>query len=136
LISRIREKANNFIIGELEKEGITGIAPSHGDIFTILFQTESIPMTELAARIHRTKPTVTVLVDKLVAKGFVIKEKVVTDNRVTLIKLTEAGLSLQPIIQRISDKLNQIVYQGLTDEEALQLERLLRVVNLNFEQDR
>lgn len=46
-------------------------------------------MKELAEKIFRKKPTVTVLVDKLVTLGYVIKEKSKADSRVTFIKLTE-----------------------------------------------
>ena len=66
LISRIRESANNFIINELKKAGIKGIAPSHGDIMAALYKEDKIPMNLLAKKIRRTKATLTVLADKLV----------------------------------------------------------------------
>jgi hypothetical protein len=45
LISRIREKANRFIVRELENHGVNGIVPSHGVILIILFQGEKYTMT-------------------------------------------------------------------------------------------
>lgn len=50
LISRIRESANNFIINELKKAGIKGIAPSHGDIMAALYKEDKIPMNLLAKK--------------------------------------------------------------------------------------
>jgi hypothetical protein len=43
LISRIREKANKFIVRELENHGIKGIVPSHGEILVLLFKVRNTP---------------------------------------------------------------------------------------------
>ncbi|ABO48856.1 transcriptional regulator, MarR family [Desulforamulus reducens MI-1] len=133
IISRIREKATKLIIRELESHGVEGIVPSHGDILVILFHGEKFTMKELAAKIHRTKPTVTVLIEKLVQYGFVEKEKSHTDSRVTYIKLTKKGFELKPIFDDISAKLNGILYGDLTEEESEALERLLNDVNSRFD---
>ncbi|MFZ5645686.1 MAG: MarR family winged helix-turn-helix transcriptional regulator [Bacillota bacterium] len=129
LISRIREKANKYIVRELESHGVKGIVPSHGDILVILFQGEKYTMKELADKIHRTKPTVTVLIEKLVDYGFVQKEKSYTDSRATYIKLTKKGIELKPIFDDISEKLNTILYGDLSDEETEVIEKILHKVN-------
>jgi DNA-binding MarR family transcriptional regulator len=132
LISRIREKANRFIVHELEEHGITGIVPSHGDILHILMSEERCTMKELAEKIHRTKANVTVLVDKLVECGYVNKEKSTEDNRVTYVTLTEKGKSLRPVFFYISKKLNRVTYGSLSDAEAESLETMLRKIHDGF----
>ena len=132
LMSRIREKANRLIIRELEERGVQGIVPSHGEIMVHLFDGKEYAMKELADKIHRTKPTVTILIDKLVAYGYVLKEKSLEDSRITYIKLTKKGLELRPIFQEISDKLNGFVYDGLTEEEAILFEKMLSTINKRF----
>jgi DNA-binding MarR family transcriptional regulator len=129
LISRIREKANRFIVRELENHGIKGIVPSHGDILVVLFQGDKYTMKELADRINRTKPTVTVLIEKLVEYGFVERGKSCTDSRVTYIKLTNKGIELKPIFDDISKKINAVLYGGFTGEEPEIFEMLLYKVN-------
>lgn len=133
LISRIREKANRFIVRELESHGIKGIVPSHGDILVILFKGEKYTMKELADRINRTKPTVTVLIEKLVEYGYVEREKSCTDSRVTYIKLTNKGIELKPIFEDISKKLDTLLYGDLTDGEPEIFEKLLHKVNANLD---
>lgn len=125
LISHIRDAVNRFIIGELEKHGIRGIVPSHGDILIYLYQHDHVTMKELAEHIHRTKPTVTVLVNKLVEYGYVIKEKDTSDKRATYIKLTQKGNDLQPIFKAISSRLKEMMYGSFSEEEGMQLENLL-----------
>jgi MarR family transcriptional regulator, organic hydroperoxide resistance regulator len=132
LVSRIREKANRLIVSELEDHGIIGIVTSHGDILNVLFREERCTMNELAKKIHRTKPNVTVLIDKLVEYGYVKKEKSTTDNRVTYISLTDKGESLRPVFLSISTKLNKIVYGKISAEEAESIEAMLQALSDRF----
>ena len=132
MIGRIHEKTNRFIINELKADGIEGIVPSHGEILNVLFSVESCTMTELAERIRRTKPTLTVLVDKLVEYGYVNREKDQKDARVTNIVLTDKGSKLKPGFREISNKMNALVYYNLSSEEADDLERLLRNIESRF----
>ena len=133
LMSRIREQANKLIVRELRQRGVEGIVPSHGEIMVHLFAAEECTMQNLAKQINRTKPTVTVLIEKLVACGYVVKEKSAEDNRVTLIKLSAKGWELKPIFEVISAKMNAIVYQGLCEEEAEMLEKVLTQINGNLD---
>ena len=132
LISRIREKANRLIVSELEDHGIRGIVPSHGDILNVLFVEKRCTMNELAKKIHRTKPNVTVLIDKLVEYGYVKKEKSADDNRVTYITLMDKGENLRPVFLSISTKMNKIVYGRLSPGEAEALEQALQGINDRF----
>lgn len=133
LSSRLAEKANKFIIAELKKQELCDIAPSHGDILSLLFDGTAYEMSEIAKKIHRTKPTVTVLVEKLEKSGYVQRIKSDTDARFTMVSLTEKGFSLQPTFEAISQRLNALAYSGLRDEEAMLLEILLEKAIVNFE---
>lgn len=128
LISRVHEQSGRFIVRELKEHGIGGIVPSHGDIFAVLFRDGTCTMKEVAESIHRTKPTVTVLVDKLVEDGYMVKEKSGSDSRMTYIKLTKKGLGLKPAFTDISKKMNERVYGDLTDEESELLENMLQKI--------
>lgn len=117
LISKIRHGANELIMRELEKHGIKGIVPSHGDILVRLFRRDSIPMSELAIAINKKKNTVTTLVDKLVNLGYVEKSADSDDSRVTLVRLTSKGNSLQKSFDKVSAVLLETVYDGITEKE-------------------
>lgn len=126
LIANIREKAHRFIIQELRAHNIEGLVPSHGAILAQLYhQEERIPMAELAKRIDRDKSTVTILVDKLVAVGYVQKVKDPNDKRMTYIVLTEQGQAIKPVILAISRKMLTQLYAGFSDLEKEILVRLL-----------
>ncbi len=132
LISRIRENANRFIVREMGQRGMEGLATSHGDILLALFRQSSLSMSELARIINREKPTVTVLVDKLAALGYVQRTRDREDNRVTMVSLTPRGRALQSAFAAISDLLLEKVYQGFTEEEKEVLISLLERISRNL----
>ena len=125
LISKIHEKGNRFIIDELKNNGAEGLVPSHGDILVCLYKNGQMPMKDIADCIHRTKPTVTVLVDKLEKLGYLKREASEKDSRCTNIVLTQKGENFKPTFEKISKDLNKMLFKNLSEHEALFLEELL-----------
>ena len=82
-------------------------------------------MHEIAAFARRTKPTTTILVDKLEALGYVARVPSATDARSVVVRLTPAGEALRPAFRSISRRFCAFLYAGLTREESETLERLL-----------
>lgn len=132
LIARVRDRSYAFIINELYKRKITGLVPSHGAILDILFQKEKATMKELAEKIGRDKSTVTTLVNKLIAAGYVLKEKDLYDNRITHLCLTSKGKSLQPDFDEISDKLIATAFSGFTQKEKEETVKGMEKMLSNF----
>lgn len=114
------------------QQGITGLATSHGDILYALFKTERMTMAEIAARIGRDKSTVTVLVNKLTGLGYVVKERDSEDSRVTYVKLTAAGKSLEARFERVSSDVLNTFYRGISEEEKETLIQILSKIEQNF----
>lgn len=125
LSSKIREAGNAFLIKKLKEQGLDSLAPSHGDILSVLYKYEKLTMKEIADRIHRTKATVTVLIDKLERENLVKREKSTADNRSTYIILTQKSIDLRPVLEKIAEELNTMLYKGFTKDEAKQLDQLL-----------
>ena len=117
---------------ELRNYGIEGIVPSHGHILALLFNDGPQIMQDLAKKIRRTKPTVTVLVNKLVEHGYVVREQDATDSRVYYILLTTKGNEFSRIFQEISAKLKTKVYGAMTESEAGRLEYILGQIERRF----
>ena len=132
LIGKIHSAANQFIINELEKHGIKGMVPSHGDILNVLYNNKSMTMKEIAIKIKRTQPTVTVLIDKLVEYGYVLKIKDTDDTRITNITLTKKGEDFQVIFHDISHNLNIKMHKGLNKDETGLLQNILERVSNNW----
>lgn len=131
-ISRIRNKANAFILYSLAQEGITELVPSHGDILAVLFKEGEVTMNDLAEAIHRTKPTVTILVKKLVTLGLVTRAKSPEDARITFITLTPKGKQFKNTFEQVSHALTTKLLKGVSASEQQQLEALLCKVEANL----
>ena len=128
LVSKIHEKGNRFIIEELKNNGAEGLVPSHGDILVCLYKNGKMTMKDIANSIHRTKPTVTVLIDKLEKLGYLKREASDKDSRCTYIVLTQKGEDFKTTFEKISNELNKMLYKNLSPEESELIEKLLRKV--------
>lgn len=125
LLSLAHERADRWLVAELAAAGLKGLAPSHGDVFALLFQKGEATMHELAAFARRTKPTTTILVDKLEALGYVTREASAADARSVVVRLTPQGEMLRRAFDEISRRFVLFLYAGLSREESDTLERLL-----------
>ena len=126
LISKIHEKGDKFIVEQLNANGIKELVPSHGDILAVLYQHKKLTMKEIAQKINRTKPTVTVLVNKLEKLGFIKREKSSEDSRLTYILTTQKGDEFKPVFEKISEDLNKMLYKNLSEQEANLLDSFLK----------
>ena len=132
LISNIRNSANKFIINEMDKYGIKGLAPSHGDIIFALLKNEKLTMKELTEKIDKDKSTLTALVNKLVRLGYVEKTRDVEDNRNVFVTLTKQGWSLEEIFKKISDELISTTYKNISENEREEVIEILKKIKNNF----
>ena len=128
LISKIHDKGNRLIIEELKRNGADGLVPSHGDILVCLYQNDKMTMKEIADKINRTRPTVTVLVDKLEKLGYLQRKISQEDSRYRYIVLTKKGKDFKPVFEKISNKLNDMLYKNLSKDESDILENLLQKI--------
>ena len=66
-------------------------------------------MSELAKQVHRTKSTVTALVEKLERNGYVLRIPDPEDSRGVLVRLTDKGRALEPAFEAISNGLQRLI---------------------------
>ena len=124
-ISRIHAMTQKWLTDELAAAGMAGVVPSHGDVLACLFRNGPTAMHDLAVFSHRTRPTTTVLVDKLEQMGLVQRERSDDDARRTMVALTDAGEALRGKFESISRRLVRLVYSPLEKGEAEIFEGLL-----------
>ena len=132
LISTVRDKANKFILQQLKERGIGDIVPAHGAVFVALFRNEELSMGKIAQIIDRDKSTVTALVNKMAALGYLERRKADADSRVTLIRLTQKSKSFETDFMDISKNLVARVYDGFSDLEKEILMTLVSRVKNNL----
>ena len=140
LIAQIQNDANNYLDSQLKKIGLSEITTSHGFILFVLSQNkntetqklEPMTMKEISKRIDKNKSTMTVLIDKLLKYGYIIREKNNTDTRYSYISLSEKGKSFIPEMERISRELSEKFYNGFSENEKKTVFYLLDKILSNF----
>jgi len=132
-ISRIREKADAFLVAELSRRGVTGLVPSHGSILAALYRYGPLPMGRLARLIRRKKNTVTTLVRKLEAAGYVACRKDPADSRVTLVAPTATAEAFRKEFEAISRLLLDRVWGAMPEAERRALMAGLETLEANLD---
>lgn len=129
LISQIKQMGGRIFEKILSEKGIDAFNGAQGRILYILWQNESIPITELSEKTGLAKTTLTSMLDRLEVLGLVQRVFDKTDRRRILITLSEKARELQNEYDEVSVKMNEIYYQGFSDEEILHFEGyLLRIL--------
>ena len=133
LIGSLREKYSKFLEKELRACGVQGMVGSHGAIFKCLYENGGqMRVMDIAKRIGRSKSTVTELVSKLEAIGYVTKANCCIDGRCTYVILTDKGHKVKKDFDAISKKLIDKAYKGFTEEEKETLVNGLEKMWKNF----
>ncbi len=130
LISQIKQMSGRIFEKILLEKGIDAFNGAQGRILYILWQDEAIPITELSQKTGLAKTTLTSMLDRLEVSGLVNRVFDKTDRRKILITLTEKAKKLQNEYDEVSKKMNEIYYQGFSEDEILQFEGyLLRILD-------
>lgn len=105
---------------------------SKTEIFSILYldKRKEVTITELVEYINVPMSTATGIVDRLVRKGYIARERSDTDRRIVVLRLTEEGFKLIKNLKDMIYKYLDMILTGLTDEEKQFLGRIaLKIVN-------
>ncbi len=132
LASQVRERANALIVAELERRGAAGLAPSHGAILVQLYRQGPLPMNRLASLIGRKKNTLTSLIAKLEALGYVARQPDPKDSRVSLIAPTDQARRFRRDFEEISRLLLDKAWGAMPPDQREALVRGLEQVANNL----
>ena len=119
-ISRIKIKSYIFIENEAKKRGIA-LSYSHMRIIIILHFNKKLSMKELTEKLGRDKSTVTALVNKLEAEGYLKKTVCCKDKRITYLRLKEKSQEIVDTLFEVSEIFHEKVKSiiGQEDTETL-----------------
>jgi DNA-binding MarR family transcriptional regulator len=132
-IARIRELANTLIEMELRKRSIDGIVPAHGPVLVFLFQQKKpVPIKSVVEKVGRVKSTVTVMINTIERHGYLRKLACETDNRITMIELTQKGRKLRKDFDEISKILRDKLYGNMNMKDREYLVNLLDSIEKNM----
>ena len=89
----------------------------------VLWEEGELSVKQLGKRLYLDSGTLTPLLKSLQAKGYVTRKRSEADERVLMVRLTEAGLALREKAVAVSEGMRACV--ALSEEEAALLYKLL-----------
>lgn len=113
------------------------ITPNQYRLLHILKHNGSYKMSDLGEHVHTSFGSLTVMIDRLVAKGLVERYFLPEDRRVVMVKITEEGLDALKEHQQNIFSLLESQIEKLNFDEKTRLQKILRemkeIIEANFD---
>jgi len=132
-LNSIRQSLFAYLESELARQGIRGIAPSHGDILHILDKKGTLHLHDLTELSLKDKSTITTVISRLEENGYVTRIRDSSDKRRVNIQVTAKAKTIKPVLEKISDKMNSQLFEGLSAEEKNTLFKLMTRISHNVD---
>jgi DNA-binding MarR family transcriptional regulator len=126
LIAQIHQIGERILARKLKEYGLDQINPPQGRILFALWRRDGISIQELGTRTKLAKSTLTAMLDRLEANGFVRRTPAETDRREVIIKLTAGDRALRKAYNAVSREMTALFYGGFGEEERDRFEGYLR----------
>jgi MarR family transcriptional regulator, organic hydroperoxide resistance regulator len=103
-------------------------------IMALLWEREGISQNEIATKLNKDKSGITRMLSTLEKKGYIRRDICPNDRRSVEVYLTEDGRKLGNDVIPINQNIIQLINKGMTNEEIVELRRLLLKVLDNVDQ--
>lgn len=132
-ISRIKQVNTRLLNKFLAQKNITAFNGEQGRILHVLWENDGISNRELSKKSGLAMSSLTTMLERMEEKKLLERRVDENDKRKILIFLTDYAKSLKSEYDEISDKMTEISFEGISNEERLAFETTLEKVLYNFE---
>jgi len=132
-ISRIKQVNTRLLNKFLAQKNIMAFNGEQGRILHVLWENDGISNRELSKKSGLAMSSLTTMLERMEEKKLLERRVDENDKRKILIFLTDYAKSLKSEYDEISDKMTEISFEGISDEERLAFETTLEKVLYNFE---
>ena len=132
-IGRIKQVNTRLLNKFLAQKNITAFNGEQGRILHVLWENDGISNRELSKKSGLAMSSLTTMLERMEEKNLLIRKFCPSDKRKSLIFLTDYAKSLKNEYDEISDKMTEISFEGISDEDRLAFEATLEKVLYNFE---
>ena len=130
LISKIKQIQGRVFEKLLLDYGIDQFNGAQGRILYVLWNEDNMLISRLSEKTGLAKTTLTGMLDRLEASGFIQRVFDPNDRRVVKIILTESAKSMKSQYDEVSIRMTKIFYEGFSDNEIIAFEKkLVRILN-------
>jgi len=127
-------KLSNAVSGSFaERLAIHDVSVPQWVVLRVLFDRDSLPLKEIVARVEVDQGSLSRMVDRLIARGWVRRNADAIDRRTVAISLTKEGRCLVPKLAAVADKNEKAFFSGLS---AAKREEFLRTIQALLTQNK
>src|SRR5438552_7687733 len=130
VMMKAMQAITRYALANLEE---TGLGLSDFAVLESLLHKGPLPVNVIGPKVNLTPGSISVAVDRLVAKGLVSRAESSQDRRVRIVALTPRGKSVITPIFRAHAATMEKVFSGLSRDEMRQLERQLKRIGRQAE---
>jgi DNA-binding MarR family transcriptional regulator len=126
LLAKASQRWNELLADAFADAGYGDVRPSYGSILVPLYEEDGLQMGELARRARLSKQTITSLVRRLEADGFITRSPDPDDARASRIFLTPRARRFEPVAAGVISQLERLARRELGPESVADLKDALR----------
>lgn len=135
LFFQFQAKLQFFEREYLRKFGIEDVTPNEVKVLYIIGISNTKSMSEIANALKITRGTLSITVDSLVNKGYVIRTRNKQDRRVIILYLTQKAIDIIKRYAKFFEALLLTLSQGFEKEKLFVFEEILDKLNIIIESD-
>lgn len=131
-ISQIKQIQSRIFEKLLKANDIDDLNGAQGRILFVLWQADNLPIRELSQKTSLAKTTLTSMLDRMEKKGYLKRALDPDDRRQIRIVLTEKAIAMRDRYQSVSIQMNNIFYEGFSEEEIVRFDNTLAKILQNL----
>jgi MarR family 2-MHQ and catechol resistance regulon transcriptional repressor len=130
VMMKAMQAVTRYALADLEK---SGLGASDFAVLEVLLHKGPLPVNVIGPKVNLTPGSISVAVDRLVAKGLVSRIECPEDRRVRIVALTSRGRGvITPIFRQHVATMDK-VFAGLSSDELREFERQLKHIGRQAE---
>ncbi|HIT78160.1 MAG TPA: MarR family transcriptional regulator [Candidatus Limihabitans stercoravium] len=133
LISKIKTIGGRKFDKILQSKNIDAFNGAQGKILYVLWEFGSMTATEISRRTGLAKTTLTTMLSRMCDQQLITFKESSSDKRSAIISLTPKVNEMKEQYDTVTEEMENIYYNGFTDEEVQQFEGYLRRILSNLE---
>jgi MarR family 2-MHQ and catechol resistance regulon transcriptional repressor len=130
IMIKAMQAISRYALADIEK---AGLGDSDFRVLEVLLNKGPLPVNVIGPKVNLTPGSISVAVDRLLAKGLVSRAESSEDRRVRIVALTPRGKSVITPIFRAHIATMEKVFAGLSRDEIRQLETQLKRIGRQAE---
>ncbi len=133
LITQIKQLQGRVFQRLLTESGVEEFNGPQGRILYVLWQEDGVPIARLVQQTGLAKSTLTAMLARMESASLITRGPGENDGRQVIIKLTPRARGLRQKYDQVSQQMNSLFYDGMTQEDASTLDALLDRILANLQ---